>query len=81
MIRIADPHGRRAHDAYHRFLRAGVWSMARPTLAHPCLRQAFWKKSIIGPEGGLLTASRTVAAAEVPAVGAIFVTVVSTPAP
>src|SRR5437588_3209422 len=29
MIRIADPHGRRAHDAYHRFLRAGVWSMAR----------------------------------------------------
>ena len=32
MIRIADPHGRRAHDAYHRFLRAGVWSMARPTL-------------------------------------------------
>ena len=33
MIRIADPHGRRAHDAYHRFLRAGVWSMARPTLA------------------------------------------------
>ena len=29
MIRIADPLGRRAHDAYHRFLRAGAWSMAR----------------------------------------------------
>src|SRR5437879_11693929 len=29
MIRIADPQGRRAHDAYHRFLRAGAWSMAR----------------------------------------------------
>ena len=28
LIRIADPGGRRAHDAYHRFLRAGVWSMA-----------------------------------------------------
>src|SRR5438445_5948837 len=28
LIRIADPGGRRAHDAYHRFLRAGAWSMA-----------------------------------------------------
>lgn len=27
MIRVADPEGRRAHDAYHRFLRAGTWSM------------------------------------------------------
>src|SRR5207342_950456 len=23
-----DPHERRAHDAYHRFIRAGRWSMA-----------------------------------------------------
>ncbi|MGH8905828.1 MAG: transposase [Egibacteraceae bacterium] len=28
IIGIVDPDGRRAHDAYHRFLRAGVWSMA-----------------------------------------------------
>ena len=28
MIQIADPQGRRAHDAYHRLLRAGAWSMA-----------------------------------------------------
>ena len=27
MIRVADPAGRRAHDAYHRFLRDGTWSM------------------------------------------------------
>ncbi len=26
MIAVADPDGRRAHDAYHRFLRAGRWS-------------------------------------------------------
>jgi len=26
LIRVADPEGRRAHDAYHRFLRAGAWS-------------------------------------------------------
>jgi hypothetical protein len=29
MITIADPEGHRAHDAYHRFLRAGAWSMAQ----------------------------------------------------
>jgi len=28
MIRVMYPGGRRAHDAYHRFLRAGAWSMA-----------------------------------------------------
>jgi DDE superfamily endonuclease len=27
MIAAADPDGRRAHDAYHRFLRVGRWSM------------------------------------------------------
>ena len=26
MIRVMDPAGRRCHDAYHRFLRAGAWS-------------------------------------------------------
>jgi hypothetical protein len=25
MIAVADPHGRRSHDAYHRFLRDGTW--------------------------------------------------------
>jgi hypothetical protein len=29
MITLADPDGEHAHDAYHRFLRAGKWSMAR----------------------------------------------------
>jgi len=29
IISVADPDGRRAHDAYHRFLRDGVWVMAR----------------------------------------------------
>ena len=29
MITVADPHGEHAHDAYHRFLRAGKWSVAR----------------------------------------------------
>lgn len=29
MIAIADPAGRRAHDAYHRFVRDGAWSMHR----------------------------------------------------
>ena len=28
MIGVADPEGAHAHDAYHRFLRAGVWTMA-----------------------------------------------------
>lgn len=28
MITVADPAGRRAHDAYHRFLRDGAWSMS-----------------------------------------------------
>jgi hypothetical protein len=28
MISVADPTGRRAHDAYHRFLRDGAWSMS-----------------------------------------------------
>lgn len=27
MIRVADPQGRRAHDSYHRFLRAGAWNI------------------------------------------------------
>lgn len=27
MISMADPAGRRAHDAYHRFLRDGAWRM------------------------------------------------------
>ena len=29
MITLADPAGRRAHDAYHRFVRDGAWSMNR----------------------------------------------------
>lgn len=29
MIRVADRHGEHAHDAYHRFFRAGSWVMAR----------------------------------------------------
>lgn len=29
MIRVADRHGEHAHDAYHRFFRAGSWAMAR----------------------------------------------------
>ena len=29
MIAVADPLGRRAHDAYHRFVRDGAWSMQR----------------------------------------------------
>ena len=29
MIAVADPDGRRAHDAYHRFLRDGAWKMSR----------------------------------------------------
>lgn len=28
LLRVMHPAGRRAHDAYHRFLRAGAWSMA-----------------------------------------------------
>jgi len=28
MIAVADPTGRRAHDAYHRFVRDGAWSMS-----------------------------------------------------
>ena len=28
MIAVADPAGRRAHDAYHRFLRDGAWAMS-----------------------------------------------------
>lgn len=28
MINIADPVGRRAHDAYHRFFRDGVWNLS-----------------------------------------------------
>ena len=27
MITVADPAGRRAHDAYHRFVRDGAWHM------------------------------------------------------
>lgn len=29
MIAVADPAGTHAHDAYHRFVRDGAWSMAR----------------------------------------------------
>jgi hypothetical protein len=29
IIGVVDPDGRRAHDAYHRFLRDGVWVMSR----------------------------------------------------
>ena len=29
MITVVDPAGRRAHDAYHRFVRDGAWSMNR----------------------------------------------------
>jgi len=29
MIAVADPTGRRAHDAYHRFVRDEAWSMSR----------------------------------------------------
>lgn len=29
MITVADPAGRRAHDAYHRFVRDGAWAMPR----------------------------------------------------
>ncbi len=29
MIAVADLQGRNSHDAYHRFLRAGSWSMVR----------------------------------------------------
>lgn len=29
MITVADPAGRRAHDAYHRLVRDGAWSMSR----------------------------------------------------
>lgn len=29
MIKVADPAGLRAHDAYHRFVRDGAWSMHR----------------------------------------------------
>ncbi|MEK7220671.1 MAG: transposase, partial [candidate division NC10 bacterium] len=28
LLRVMHPAGRRAHDAYHRFLRAGAWSLA-----------------------------------------------------
>ena len=28
MIALADPDGEQAHNAYHRFIRAGAWSMA-----------------------------------------------------
>lgn len=29
MLTVGDPEGRRAHDAYHRLVRAGSWSMSR----------------------------------------------------
>jgi hypothetical protein len=29
MIAVGDPAGRRAHDAYHRFVRDGAWAMSR----------------------------------------------------
>lgn len=36
MIAVADPAGRRAHDAYHRFVRDGAWSMNRLWQALTC---------------------------------------------
>lgn len=36
MLTVGDPGGRRAHDAYHRFLRAGRWSMAALWRALAC---------------------------------------------
>jgi hypothetical protein len=29
MVAVADPDGRRAHDAYHRFVRDGAWRLRR----------------------------------------------------
>jgi len=49
MICAADPEGRRAHDAYHRFIRAGRWST-----------NALWKVlvvhvvAVLAPEGTLV---------------------------
>jgi hypothetical protein len=43
MIAVADPAGQRAHDAYHRFVRDGAWSMAilwRTLTAHAVHRFA-----------------------------------------
>ena len=43
MIAVADPAGKRAHDAYHRFLRDGAWSMSalwRPLAVHAVARFA-----------------------------------------
>jgi hypothetical protein len=37
LIGVADPEGRRAHDAYHRFFRAGAW---RPELAWKAIATA-----------------------------------------
>ena len=43
MIAVADPAGRRAHDAYHRFIRDGAWDMSalwRALTAHAVSRFA-----------------------------------------
>ena len=43
MIAVADPAGRRAHDAYHRFVRDGAWSMSglwRALTVHAVARYA-----------------------------------------
>jgi hypothetical protein len=43
MIAVADPAGRRAHDAYHRFVRDGAWSMSglwRTLTVHAVARYA-----------------------------------------
>jgi hypothetical protein len=49
MIQIVDPDERRAHDAYHRFVRAGVWSMA-----------ALWRVLTVTVIDGLTPAGRIV---------------------
>jgi hypothetical protein len=41
MVQVMDPATRRAHDAYHRFVRAGVWSLDS-CLAAVCLLAVRW---------------------------------------
>lgn len=49
MIVVADPAGRRAHDAYHRFVRDGAWAMDalwRVLAVHPVA--AFAATGVVG---------------------------------
>jgi hypothetical protein len=41
MVQVIDSATRRAHDAYHRFVRAGVWSLDS-CLAAVCLLAVRW---------------------------------------